>query len=75
MSPCRSAYRFQVGASRSRSLAAAIVAWRVYARPPIDLTSRQRAVLTVLRLCAFLVVLFLLLRPLLTGAPLRPATA
>ena len=48
-------------------LAAAIVAWRVYARPPIDLTSRQRAVLTVLRLCAFLVVLFLLLRPLLTG--------
>ena len=47
-------------------LAAAIVAWRVYARPPIDLTSRQRAALTLLRLCTFLVVLFLLLRPLLT---------
>ena len=47
-------------------LAAAIVAWRVYARPPVDLTSRQQAALTVLRLCAFLVVLFLLLRPLRT---------
>ena len=47
-------------------LAAAIVAWWVYARPPVDLTPPRRALLTALRLCALLVVLFLLLRPLRT---------
>ena len=45
-------------------LAAVVVAWWAYARPPVDLTRRQRATLTALRLCALLVVLFLLLRPL-----------
>ncbi len=47
-------------------LAAAIVAWWAYARAPVDLTRRKRAILTALRLAAFLVVLFLLLRPLRT---------
>ena len=45
-------------------LAAVAVAWWAYARPPVDLTRRQRAILTALRLCSLLVVLFLLLRPL-----------
>lgn len=47
-------------------LAAAIVAWWAYARAPVDLTRRQRAILTALRLAALLIVLFLLLRPLRT---------
>ena len=47
-------------------LAAATVAWWAYARPPVDLTRRQRTILTALRLCALLVVLFVLLRPLRT---------
>ena len=47
-------------------LAAAVVAWRAYARPPVELTGRQRGILTALRLCVLLVVLFLLLRPLRT---------
>ncbi len=45
-------------------LAAAIFAWRAYAHPPVHLTPRQRAILTTLRLCVLLVVLFVLLRPL-----------
>lgn len=48
------------------ALAAAVVAWWAYARPPVDLTRRQRAILTALRLSVLLVVLFLLLRPLRT---------
>ena len=44
--------------------AAAWTAWRAYARPPADLTGGRRAGLIALRLCALLVVLFLLLRPL-----------
>ena len=51
-------------------LALAGIAWRAYARPPVDLTGRQRAVLTALRLGVLLVVLVLLLRPLRT----EPAT-
>ena len=47
-------------------LAAAIMAWWAYARPPVDLTRRQRATLTALRLGVLLGVLFLLLRPLRT---------
>jgi len=47
-------------------LAAVAVAWWVYARPPVDLTLSQRALLTALRLGALLVVLLLLLRPLRT---------
>ena len=47
-------------------LAAAIMAWWAYARPPVDLTRRQRATLTALRLGVLLGVLFLLLRPLCT---------
>ena len=47
-------------------LAAATIAWWAYARPPVDLTRRQRTILTALRLCALLVVLFVLLRPLRT---------
>ena len=47
-------------------LAATIVAWWAYGRPPVDLTRRQRAILTALRLGVLLVVLFLLLRPLRT---------
>ncbi len=47
-------------------LAAASVAWWAYARPPVELTRRQRAVLIGLRLGALLVILFLLLRPLRT---------
>ena len=45
-------------------LAAATVAWWAYARPPVDLTRRQRTVLTALRLGVLLGVLFVLLRPL-----------
>ena len=45
-------------------LAAAFTAWRAYARPPIDLTRGQQASLTTLRLCALLIVVLLLLRPL-----------
>ena len=44
--------------------AAAWTAWRAYARPPADLSGAQRAGLSALRLCALLVVLLLLLRPL-----------
>lgn len=47
-------------------LAAVVAAWWVYARPPVDLTLPQRVLLTALRLCALLVVLLLLLRPLRT---------
>ena len=47
-------------------LAALLVAWWAYARPPVDLTRRQRATLTALRLCALFLVVFLLLRPLRT---------
>ena len=47
-------------------LAAALVAWRAYARPPVGLTRRQRGVLTALRFCALLGVLALLLRPVRT---------
>ena len=47
-------------------LAAAILAWWAYAPAPVDLTRRRRAVLTALRLCVLLGVLFLLLRPLRT---------
>ncbi len=47
-------------------LAAVVVAWWVYARPPVDLTLPQRVLLTALRLCVLLVVLLLLLRPLRT---------
>ena len=47
-------------------LAAAAVAWWAYARPPVDLNRRQRAILTVLRLGVLLGVVFLLLRPLRT---------
>ena len=41
-------------------------AWWAYARPPVDLTRRQRAILIALRLGALLVILALLLRPLRT---------
>ena len=47
-------------------LVAATIAWWAYAGPPVDLTRRQRTILTALRLCALLVVLFVLLRPLRT---------
>lgn len=47
-------------------LAATAVAWWAYARPPIDLTRRQRTTLTALRLGVLLGVCFLLLRPLRT---------
>ena len=52
-------------------LAAATVAWWAYARPPVDLTRRQRTVLTALRLGVLLGVLFVLLRPMRLRA--RPA--
>ena len=41
-------------------------AWWAYARPPVDLTRRQRAILIALRLGALLVILVLLLRPVRT---------
>lgn len=41
-------------------------AWWAYARPPVDLTRRQRAILIALRLGVLLVILVLLLRPLRT---------
>jgi len=47
-------------------LALAGVAWWAYARPPVDLTRGQRAILIALRLGALLVILLLLLRPLRT---------
>jgi uncharacterized membrane protein len=47
-------------------LAAVAVAWSAYSRPPIELTGRQRTVLTALRLGVLLGVFFLLLRPLRT---------
>ena len=52
-------------------LAAAILAWWAYARPPVSLTRRQRGILTALRLCVLLAVLVVLLRPVAT----EPASA
>ena len=45
---------------------AGALAWWAYARPPVDLTPKQRATLTALRLAVLLAVVFLLLRPVRT---------
>ena len=57
-------------------LAATVVAWWAYARPPVDLTRRRRTALTALRLGVLLGVCFLLLRPLRTEpSPLESVLA